>query len=67
MCLAQVVVRTPSGDAVEMTDVVDVVADGGALRVSTLFGEVRSFSGMRIDRIDLRSGVISFVEAGGNG
>ena len=62
MCLGKVAVRKPSGPVVEVEDVVGIIVNGAVLQVSTLFGEMRIFSGMRIAQIDLRSGEIFLVE-----
>jgi predicted RNA-binding protein len=62
MCLGKVVV-TGSGDSPrEITDVVDVVMDGGNVKISTLFGEQHDFVGVSIDHIALRAGVVISLE-----
>jgi predicted RNA-binding protein len=57
MCLGRVIVSGADG-AREITDVVDIVMDGGNVKVSTLFGEQHEFSRVTIDHIAMRSGVV---------
>ncbi|MBK1662900.1 hypothetical protein CKO38_10490 [Rhodospirillum rubrum] len=62
MCMAKVVLTKADGVRVEIGDVLEVRAEGGAVRVTTLFDEEHTFPGLAIGRVDLRSGVISLIE-----
>jgi predicted RNA-binding protein len=58
MCLGKVIVTASDGEPREITDVVDVVMEGGHVKIATLFGEQHDFAGVSIEHIAMRSGVV---------
>lgn len=58
MCLGKVVVTGKVDGVQEISDVIDIAMDGSEVKVSTLFGEQHVFSGVRIQHVAMRSGVV---------
>jgi predicted RNA-binding protein len=58
MCLGKVIVIGEVHGEHAISDVVDIAMEGAQVKVTTLFGEQHVFSGVRIEHVAMRSGVV---------
>lgn len=62
MCLVKANIRTVDGTAREIADIVDLVIDGDAIRIRTLFGENHEIQPARLVEGDFNRNLLLIEE-----
>lgn len=62
MCLIKASIQSPGGGEREIADIVDLVIEGDAIRVKTLFGEAHELRPARLLRGDFGRNILVIQE-----